>query len=211
MRVQFTHCTGARFIEHWPCIVIDANLKKASIEAEAFFCRLFISSRWPAGAGSNSERCTQPAQLRQPNAIANLQPSVLQTMSAQFFADVLTFSPRRSAAESGAAERAAAVECHDDVPVLRLEKFNTPPKVDFGSVTVGDAKVCLLRVENITSEPQHLEIDKPRICSFTLAFPRHALDVIFCISSHSACLHALVPLTAHKSSRTGFFSRRHCV
>ncbi len=119
-------------------------------------------------------------------------------MSAQFFADVLTFSPRRSAAESGAAERAAAVECHDDVPVLRLEKFNTPPKVDFGSVTVGDAKVCLLRVENITSEPQHLEIDKPRICSFTLAFPL-LLWMPCCISSHSVCLHALVPLTAHQS------------
>ncbi len=108
-------------------------------------------------------------------------------MSAQFFADVLTFSPRRGAVDCAGAERAAAaVECHDDVPVLRLEKFNTPPKVDFGSVTVGDAKVCLLRVENITSEPQHLEIDKPRICASPLYFCSWTLHSNF-THSHAIC------------------------
>ena len=133
-------------------------------------------------------------------------------MSAQFFADVLTFSPRRSAADGGlGAERAAAVECHDDVPVLRLEKFNSPPKVDFGSVTVGDAKVCLLRVENITSEPQHLEIDKPRICSSTLALP--VLVWMSCFAFHLT-LHFCIPLYPSPliySSRTGLCTRGHCV
>jgi hypothetical protein len=85
-------------------------------------------------------------------------------MATQFLADVLTFSPSKYSQDS------ELPDCHDDLPVLRLEKFNTAPKVDFGTVEVGDSKVCLLRVENITSEPQLLELDKPRSCMFTPLF-----------------------------------------
>ena len=78
-------------------------------------------------------------------------------MSA-FCADILHFSPTKAGADS--AERM----CHDDLPCLRLEKFNTAPKLDFGYCVVGEARVLQLRVENLTADAHTLEIEKPKTC-----------------------------------------------